>query len=316
MRSFPILFVLVSSCVFTLEANAQSALQEKVAALAGDAQGTVSVSCLLPGTELNCDLHAHNRSPMQSVFKFPLALTVLHLVDAGTLLPAQRPGEPIGVTLDRSVRFLPQDRIPNTYSPLQDRYPDANVDVPLRELIQLTAGQSDNTASEVLLRLVGGPVVVQTYIRSLGISGFQLKDSEQSMHRDPTLQYRNWITPASAVKLLERLVKNPPLSSEANQVLLEILTASTTSPNRLRAGLPPSTAMAHKTGSSGEYRGKAAATNDIGLITLPDGHRLAVAVLVTDARADAATRDRVIARIGRAAYDEALHTSGSTQAGR
>jgi hypothetical protein len=44
--------------------------------------------------------------------------------------------------LDRTVRFLPEDRIPNAYSPLQDRYPNANVDVPLRELIQLAAGQA------------------------------------------------------------------------------------------------------------------------------------------------------------------------------
>jgi beta-lactamase class A len=74
---------------------------------------------------------------MQSVFKFPLAMTVLHLAETGKLLPAQRPVESITITLDRTVRFLPEDRIPQAYSPLQDRYPEANVDVPLRELIQL-----------------------------------------------------------------------------------------------------------------------------------------------------------------------------------
>jgi len=89
---------------------------------------------------------------------------------------------------------------------------------------------------------------------------------------------------------------------------VQTLTASVTGPNRLRAGLPPGTVLAHKTGTSGERDGMAPATNDIGLITLPDGRRLAVAVFVTDARADEATRDRVIARIGRAVYDEALHT--------
>ena len=54
---------------------------------------------------------------MQSVFKLPLALTVLHLADTGKLLPAQLKGEPIGITLDRTVRFLPQDRIRGAYSP-------------------------------------------------------------------------------------------------------------------------------------------------------------------------------------------------------
>lgn len=313
MRPFVILFVLVSSCAFTFDANAQSALQKRVASIAADAKGTVSISCLLPGTTLNCDLHPHNHSPMQSVFKLPLALAVLHLADTGKLLPSQRPGESMSNTLDRTVRFLPEDRIPHTYSPLQERYPEANIDVSLRELIALAVGQSDNAASQVLLRIAGGPAVVQDYIRSLGIMGFQLEDGEQGLDRDPTAQYRNWIEPAAAVKLLERLTTNPPLSSEANDFLLQTLTASTTGPNRLRAGLPAGTVLAHKTGTSGEHNGKAEATNDIGLITLPDGRRLAVAVFVTDARASEATRDSVIAQIGRAAYDEALRTSGSEQ---
>lgn len=248
---------------------------------------------------------------MQSMFKFPLSLTVLHLADSGKLLPDQHPGESIGVTLERTVRFLPEDRIRGAYSPLTDRYPDANVDVTLRELIQLTAGESDNAATEILLRIIGGPAVVQDYIHSIGIAQFQLQDGEKGLHRDPTAQYRNWIEPAAAVRLLLRLVSDPPLSSTANALLLQTLTASVTGPNRLRAGLPTGTILAHKTGTSGEHNGKAEATNDIGLITLPDGRHLAIAVFVTDARANEAARDRVIARIGRAVYDEALHTHDS-----
>jgi beta-lactamase class A len=301
MRRLMLLLQLAAS----IDASAQPALQAEVARIAADARGTVSVSCLLPRTRFNCDLHEHNRSPMQSVFKFPLALTALHLADVGKLLPSQRANEPISVALDRTVRFLPEDRIPHAYSPLQDRYPDANVEVSLRELIQLAAGQSDNGATETLLRVVGGPSVVQNYIRSLGISEFQLQDGEHGLFRDPTAQYRNWMSPAAAVQLLELLVSNSPLSPAANDFLLQTLASSTTTPNRLRAGLAAATTLAHKSGSSGEHQGKAEATNDIGLITLPDGRHLAVAVFVTDARADEATRDRVIARIGRAAYEAA-----------
>lgn len=59
----------------------------------------------------------------------------------------------------------------------------------------------------------------------------------------------------------------------------------------------------HKTGSSGTRDGVTAATNDIGLITLPDGRRLAIAIFISDSKADDATRDAVIARIAKAAYD-------------
>ena len=72
MRPFALPFALFSVLVLTVEAFAQSALQAKVASIAADAKGIVAVSCLLPGTALNCDLHRHHHSPMQSVFKFPL----------------------------------------------------------------------------------------------------------------------------------------------------------------------------------------------------------------------------------------------------
>ncbi len=64
----------------------------------------------------------------------------------------------------------------------------------------------------------------------------------------------------------------------------------------------------HKTGTSGTKNGVTSATNDIGLITLPDGRRVAIAIFVTDSRAGDDARDAVIARIAKAAYDEAIQT--------
>ncbi len=61
----------------------------------------------------------------------------------------------------------------------------------------------------------------------------------------------------------------------------------------------------HKTGASGRANESHSATNDIGLITLPDGRRLAIAVFITDSSVEDATRNGVIARIAKAAYDEA-----------
>src|SRR6202034_4740417 len=110
MRLLALLLAIAPSTAFT-----QSMLKAKVAAITKDAHGTVSVACLLPGTTLNCDLNPHNHSPMQSMFKYPLALTVLHLADTGKLFPDQRYGEPVNLTLDRMVRFLPEDRIPGAY---------------------------------------------------------------------------------------------------------------------------------------------------------------------------------------------------------
>lgn len=303
MRAFAPLLLLV-----TVSGFAQNSLRTQVAAIAKDADGTVGVSCELPGTKLNCDLNAHNHAPMQSMYKLPLALTALHLAEMGKLLPDQRPGESTDVILDRKVRFLPTDIIPNSYSPLTDRYPKANVDLTLREVIQLAVGVSDNGAEEILVRLVGGPLAVEKYMHSLGIHAIQVRYSERDLDRDENLQYQDWIEPAAAVDLLELLVKNPPVSPAMNAFLLKTMADSQTGQDQLRAGLPPGTTLAHKTGHSGTHGGVTAATNDIGLVTLPDGRKLAIAVFVTDSRANETTRQRVMARIAQAVYKEALIT--------
>ncbi len=84
---------------FASSAFAQTALQQKISVIAADARGKVSVACSLPGSNLNCDLNPHARPPMQSVFKLPLAITAIHLIEEGKF------------SLDQPVRFLPSDRI-------------------------------------------------------------------------------------------------------------------------------------------------------------------------------------------------------------
>jgi beta-lactamase class A len=207
------------------------------------------------------------------------------------------------------VRFLPQDRIlPHVYSPLQDQYPGAGVDVPLHELLRLTVSLSDNVAADILLRLVGGPQVVNTYIAALRISGFHLQDNEAVLHHEVSAQYRNWFEPAGAVQLLRRINDNSPLTPEHTALLLGWMTPALRT-KRLEGDLPTGTRVAHKSGSSDVDDGVAHATNDIGLIPLPDGRRIAIAVFVTDSTADEATREQVIARIARAAYDASLQSA-------
>src|SRR5579872_2572079 len=185
MRAFASLLLFV-----TFSGFAQNPLQTHIAAIAKDADGTVGVSCELPGAKLDCDLNAHNHAPMQSMYKLPLALTALHLAEMGKLLPDQRPGESTDVILNRKVRFLPTDIIPGSYSPLTDRYPKANVDVTLREVIELAVGESDNGAEEILIRLVGGPLAVENYMHSLGINAIQVRYSEVSPLRLAALRER------------------------------------------------------------------------------------------------------------------------------
>jgi hypothetical protein len=85
--------------------------------------------------------------------------------------------------------------------------------------------------------------------------------------------------------------------------LLDWMTASTSFPGRIKGQLPAGTRVAHKTGTSGTADGITAATNDAGLVTLPDGSHLALAVFMKDSADESSSRDDVIARMTRAAYD-------------
>ena len=280
-----------------VSALAQEPLRQQIRAIADEAHGKVSVACSLTGSALNCDLDPNAHPPMQSVFKLPLALMVLHQVEQGTF------------SLDQPMRFLPRDRIlPHVYSPLQDQYPKAGVDVLLRELLRVSVSLSDNVAADILLRLVGGPKAVNTYIAALPVSGFHLQDSEAVLHHEVSAQYRNWFEPAGAVQLLRRISDNSPLTSEHTALLLGWMTPAVQT-KRLEGDLPAGTRVAHKSGTSDVDGGVAHATNDIGLIPLPDGRRIAIAVFVTDSTADEATREQVIAHIARAAYDAGLQST-------
>ena len=279
----------------TVSVSAQTDLQQQIYRIAADAHGKVSVACAIPHSTFNCDLDPHSHPPMQSVFKLPLAVTALHLVEEGRF------------PLDQPIHFLLGDRIlPETYSPLQDKYPEADVEVPLQELLRLSTSLSDNVAADILLQVVGGPTAVNSYMASIGVIGFHLENGEHTLQRDPTAQYRNWFEPAGAVQLLSLIGDHSPLTPEHTKLLLQWMRDTPHGSRQIKGNLPPKTVVMHKTGSSGLVNDITPATNDIGLIILPDGRRLAIAIFITDSSADDAARNSVIARIAKAAYDEAL----------
>ena len=304
MRSYLLLPFTLGSTLL-----AQPSLQSRVAAIAATIPAKVSVACSLPDTRLNCDLNPNANPPMQSTFKFPLAVAVLHRADQGKLFPNQRPGQSFDQILETPVRYLPVDVIPPpNYSPLQDKYPQGNVDVPLRELITLSVGKSDNTASDILLRILGGPTVLESEIRSLGINGFHVLDNEKGLHATSAAQYRNTFSPRAATQLLRLMADHSPLSPASTRFLNNIMLRTASGPHRIHGDLPEGTPVAHKTGTSGTTNGMDAATNDIGLITLPNGQRVAIAIFVTDAHAAPEAIEHVMAQIARDVYDQAITT--------
>jgi len=117
------------------------------------------------------------------------------------------------------------------------------------------------------------------------------------------VQYKNWATPLGAVKLLRALQIGRALSAPSRVLLTGWLTETTIGEKRIKARLPGGTAVAHKTGTDATRQGVTRATNDIGIVTLPNGQHLAIAVFIKDSKGTEAQREAVIAKIARAAWD-------------
>ncbi len=262
--------------------------------IASEAQGRVGAAAAVIEGNSVLEFHPHDRFPMQSVYKLPIGMAALVEVDRGKL------------HLDQIVHVDKAEYVSKGQkSPLRDANPNG-ADVAVSELLRLAVLESDATASDVLLRLIGGPAAAMKFLASIGVKDLMIRDTEMRLGHDNALQYRNWATPDGAIALLRSVQESRGLSAASHALLVKFLTETTTFPHRIKGLLPPGAIVAHKTGSSEARNGIAAATNDIGIVTLPDGRHLAIAVFVSDSKADDDTRDRVIARIAREAWDRVV----------
>lgn len=254
--------------------------------------GKLGVSAEVVETGAILDFHGAGHFPMQSVYKFPIAMATLQMVDEGLL------------NLDSPVRVEKSDLIgKGQHSPIRDMHPGGGFSLPLREILRYAVSESDGSASDVLLRVIGGAPKVQAMLTTLGIHGIQVLDTERSLGADNQVQYRNWAEPAAMVRLLKLFQQGKGLSPASRTLLMQWMTVTETGLKRLKGNLPPGTVVVHKTGTAGTSNGITAATNDVGLITLPDGRHLAIAVFVSDAPSSQDARERAIADCARLAWD-------------
>ena len=267
-------------------------LQKQIAEIAKESKGKVGVAAIVLETGENVGLNDSEQFPMQSVYKLPIAMAVLKQVDEGKL------------SMDQEVAISKADFVsPGQRSPIRDNNPNGTK-MKLWQLIESAISESDGTASDVLLRLAGGPGEVQKYVGELGISEMSVKNTEKELAKDWKVQYDNSATPQAAIALLTELKEARSIPVEKLNLIRDFMNDSQTGPNRLRGLLPENTYIAHKTGTSGTQKGITAATNDIGIIYLPNGKYMAIAVFVSDSTADEKTRDTIIAKIAKAAWDK------------
>jgi len=287
-------FFFLAGCIFFgLSASAQEhQFRKQLEQVITGKSAVVGVSIHVLETGDTVSINGNLRFPMQSVYKFHLALAVLDLVDQGKL------------KLDQNLFLTPRDLLPDTHSPLRDRYPGANVEVSLDEVLRYTVGQSDNNGCDILFRLMGGTKYVDRYIKKLGMDDVAIVGTEEEMHNDYRIQFKNYSTPRSVTTLLLKFAQGNVLQKSSTEYLMRIMKNSGSGPKKLKGLLPLGITVAHKTGYSGTNdQGLTYATNDVGIVTLPNGNHMIISVFVSMSKEQEAVNDRMIAELARAAFD-------------
>jgi beta-lactamase class A len=278
-----------SNEITTSNTDRRNKLRQQIKQISETARGRVGVTATVLETGESVSLNGNQRFPMQSVYKFPIALAVLDRVDRGKL------------KLDQKIRIKISDVVRG--SQILDRE-SIGVELALSELLKYMVSDSDNTACDVLLQLIGEPKIVTQYLRGIGVNDLVVANTEQELRQNPALQYRNNATPDAAVVLLRTFQEGKMLSKSSQALLRRLMTETSTGKKRIKGLLPNGTVVAHKTGTSATVKGVTAATNDVGLVTLPNGRHLAIAVFVSDSTADESIRERSIAQVTRTVWDE------------
>lgn len=296
-------------------------LEREIARLSELSGGVVGAAAIHLETGREVYHNAGTRFPMASSYKVPIAVQLLTRVDRGD------------IRLDSMIEVQQWDLHPGsgTLARLLD---DPGVILSLRNLLELMLLISDNSATDMVLKAAGGSVAVTARMRDLGINGIDVNRPTLNLIADwvgitdlppetdlrPSM-YREWFggiseedreraaaafdadprdtaTPEAMARLLKLIWDGDALSEESTTLLLDIMRRSTTGTGRIKGMLAPRTEVAHKTGTIG------GTTNDVGIITLPDGAGHVVAVLfVKESTREVEERERAIAHIARAIHD-------------
>jgi beta-lactamase class A len=271
--------------------------ERQVAILADGGAGRIGVAAIDLDSGKEIAVLGDQRFPLASTSKIAIAATFLEGVDQGRWsLTSEFP-------MMMAVRSTP---FSTAVAPVK-----AGQYLAAHELIELMITRSSNPATDALLKVVGGPAAVNDWARRAGIADFTLTRDIATLVRDdgeidPTrrIDMRDSATPRAMVQLLSGLHQGKWLQPTSRSVLIGAMERCRTGTRRIPAMMPETVRVAHKTGSLSNT------SSDIGVITMPDGRSIALAIYVTG-QGTRANREAKIASIARALYDGYSQTAAN-----
>ncbi len=300
----------------TKTVSADKSIAQKIEKITQGLVGRIGVAAQELSSGLNVSINGDETFCMASAYKVAIAAKVMDLVDKGEL------------SLDQMVD-VPYDMYVAGVVAIAERFPYPGVQYSLANLIYPMITESDNTATDVCMKLVGGPAAVTENLRRLGITDFRVDRPVrgilmdfyglsavnpvaivEAIGKNPALvaaqvdcnldfeaDPRDHTSPNAYLQLLLAIDGGTAMSPKSREFLLGVMSRTRTGDGRLKGLLPKGTPVAHKTGTLGGV------ANDVGYITLPDGRRFAIAVFTNSSMTPESDRERAIAEVARALYD-------------
>ena len=165
--------------------------------------------------------------------------------------------------LNQRIHYTRDDLLP--WSPITEKNIENGLTV--AELCAAIVQYSDNTAANIILRLLGGPEALTAFSRTLGDTSFRLDRYEVELNAATPGDPRDSSTPTAMCRTLSGLLCGNLLPKAAKEQLTAWMLGCATGVTRIPAATPQGWRAAHKTG--GWREGTLSTANDMGVLFPP-----------------------------------------------
>jgi beta-lactamase class A len=281
LTSAPLIGACASSAIAGGGADAaslQTHTQDDLAALETASGGRLGVAAFNTADGAQLQYRGGERFPLCSTFKLIAASAILELSMREPAL------------LQRRIKYAKSDFV--AYSPITEKHIADGMTV--ADLCAAALRYSDNTAANLLMKILGGPAAVTAFARTIGDSELRLDRWETELNTAIPGDPRDTSTPLAMARDLRRLVLDDGLAPPQRDQLQRWLRGNTTGAARIRAGVPADWQVGDKTGT-GDY----GTSNDIGVLWPPAKPPIVLALYFTQRQPDAKPNDAVLASAAR-----------------
>lgn len=274
----------VTGCVTPPKPNPS---RDALAQLEANAGGTLGAYFFMPTTGASLGHRGSQRFAMASSFKLALAAIILREADQGRL------------SLSTQLPITSADLVSNS-SVVRENLNKGTMSI--EALAQAAQTTSDNAATNLLLRQIGGPAGMTAKLRELGDTTTRIDRFEPDMNAVSLTDPRDTTTPDAMAHTVAKMLTTNWLLPASQALLIDWMVATKTGTKRIRAGLPPTWKAGDKTGTVGSAGpGIPDRYNDIAITWLPSGAPLIITAYYVSPVKSVTMRDEdqaVLAQVG------------------